>query len=239
MVIKGTVDGLILEPEAAEWQAFLMSLAARLMETESFFRGGQVTLRAGSRAITAAQLQELQGLLTEYGLMLVAVDTSEPETRQAADRIGVSQRPATVEKVWPGRRRPLPPDVGSLPVRGTNGGHHGEEGNSGVIVRRTLRSGQIVHFDGDVVIMGDVNPGAEVVATGDVLVWGRLRGLVHAGASGNPAAQVCALQLSPTQLRIGEHIARPPEDDRRRKAGGPEVARVSGGRIVVEAWNKP
>jgi septum site-determining protein MinC len=104
-----------------------------------------------------------------------------------------------------------------------------------VLLRRTLRSGQAVHHDGHVVILGDVNPGAEVVASGDVLVWGRLRGLVHAGASGDETARVCALQLNPTQLRIGEHIARPPEENRRRSVI-PEVARVVNGQIVVEAW---
>jgi septum site-determining protein MinC len=101
---------------------------------------------------------------------------------------------------------------------------------------RTLRSGQTIRYAGHVVVMGDVNPGAEIVAAGDVMVWGRLRGLVHAGASGNDNASVCALILSPTQLRIGKHIARAP-DELQRTARGAEIARVREGRIVIEGWN--
>jgi septum site-determining protein MinC len=104
-----------------------------------------------------------------------------------------------------------------------------------LLVRRTLRSGQAIQHPGHVVVIGDVNPGAEVVAAGDVVVWGRLRGLVHAGAMGDDEALVCALRLTPTQLRIGNHIARPP-DQERQDDRPPEMARVQGNRIVVEPW---
>jgi septum site-determining protein MinC len=220
VTIKGIADGLVLDPGSAGWQAFLESLTKRLAETEPFFQGGQVMLQAGSRVLTVAQLQALTGLLEEHGLVLVAVDTTEPETRQAADTLGMKVAISNFQS---------PTSNFQLPTSNL------EVTSSGVLLRRTLRSGQAVHHDGHVVIMGDVNPGAEVVASGDVLVWGRLRGLVHAGASGDETARVCALQLNPTQLRIGEHIARPPEENRRRSVI-PEVARVVNGQIVVEAW---
>ena len=105
-----------------------------------------------------------------------------------------------------------------------------------LLVRRTLRSGQKIHHPGHVTVIGDVNPGAEIISGGHVVVWGRLQGLVHAGALGDNGAVVCALDLSPTQLRIGSHIARPPEEKRRRKVR-PEMASVSEGRIVAELWD--
>ena len=86
----------------------------------------------------------------------------------------------------------------------------------------------------DLLVIGDVNPGAEVVAGGNVVVWGKLRGMVHAGAMGDDSAIVCALSLAPTQLRIGNHIARPP--DEKKASPIPEVARVRDDRIVVEPW---
>ena len=93
---------------------------------------------------------------------------------------------------------------------------------------------------GHVVIIGDVNPGGEVVAGGDVVVWGRLRGLVHAGATGNPEAWVCALQLAPMQLRIADLFSRAPDAASERKRHAlPEVARIRDGKIVVEAWDEP
>ncbi|EQD54112.1 Septum formation inhibitor MinC, partial [mine drainage metagenome] len=88
-------------------------------------------------------------------------------------------------------------------------------------------------FDGSVIVMGDVNAGAEIVATGDVLVFGNLRGIVHAGARGDEEARVCAWRLQPVQLRIGRLIARPP-DGAAEEALVPEMASVSEGRVVIE-----
>ena len=75
------------------------------------------------------------------------------------------------------------------------------------MIRRTLRSGRTVRSQGHVVVFGDVNPGAEIIAAGDVIVWGRLRGNVHAGANGDESAFVCALDMTPTQLRIAGYIS--------------------------------
>ncbi len=112
-----------------------------------------------------------------------------------------------------------------------------DEGVAGLYVRRTLRSGRSLRYQGAVIIYGDVNPGAEVIAGGDVIVWGKLRGLVHAGAMGDERAVVCALEMAPTQLRIAGCIAIAPEEKHRRRQSVPETARVQSGRIVVESWN--
>jgi septum site-determining protein MinC len=103
-----------------------------------------------------------------------------------------------------------------------------------MLVRRTLRSGYSLKHPGHVIIIGDVNPGAEIVAGGDVLVWGHLRGMVHAGAEGDENAVVCALDLAPTQLRIAGFIAITPK---RRGKPQPETARVVDGQVVAEPWN--
>jgi septum site-determining protein MinC len=84
-------------------------------------------------------------------------------------------------------------------------------------------------------VYGDVNAGAEIIAGGNVVVWGKLRGIVHAGANGDESAVVCALDLAPTQLRIATYITVSPEDKRRKPR--PEIAFVRQGRIVAEAWN--
>jgi septum site-determining protein MinC len=103
-----------------------------------------------------------------------------------------------------------------------------------MFLNRTLRSGTRIEFAGHVVVMGDVNPGAEIIADGNVIIWGRLRGLVHAGAKGNRAAVICALDLSPTQLRIAEEVSgtlKPQEHPR------PEIARINeDGKLQAEFW---
>jgi septum site-determining protein MinC len=80
------------------------------------------------------------------------------------------------------------------------------------IHRGTLRSGDHLQVAGSVLLLGDVNPGARISAGGDVRVWGRLRGIAHAGCQGNTEARIVALQLRPLQLRIAGSVARGPED---------------------------
>jgi len=104
-----------------------------------------------------------------------------------------------------------------------------------ILVQRTLRSGQSIHYDGNVVILGDLNPGSEVVAKGNVIIMGVLRGVVHAGACGDENAVVMAFRLQPTQLRIANHITRPP-DDEPEDTGQPEMARIKDGVVTIEAF---
>jgi septum site-determining protein MinC len=87
---------------------------------------------------------------------------------------------------------------------------------------------------GDIAIIGDVNPGAEVIAGGDIVVWGRVRGILHAGAFGDESAVICALDLSPMQLRIAGHIALSPEE--KRGTPVPEMASVRSGQIEAVPW---
>ncbi|MEW6066053.1 septum site-determining protein MinC [Desulforamulus profundi] len=105
-----------------------------------------------------------------------------------------------------------------------------------ILVQRTLRSGQSICHDGNVVVLGDVNPGAEVVASGNIIVMGSLRGVVHAGVKGDTNAIILAFRLRPTQLRIGNHITRPPEDESS-DPDYPELARIKNGVVTIETFN--
>lgn len=78
-------------------------------------------------------------------------------------------------------------------------------------LRKTIRSGQSISSDGNIVVIGDVNPGAEIIAKGDITVWGILGGIAHAGSDGNNFARIRALKLNPVQIRIGEIFARRPD----------------------------
>ncbi len=106
-----------------------------------------------------------------------------------------------------------------------------------ILVKRTLRSGQTVSYNGNVVIIGDVNAGAEVEAGGDIVIFGKLRGMAHAGLGGNKEAKIIALELSPIQLRIAGHISRSP-DDEIKSDRGPEVAKLKDGNIIIEKLRK-
>lgn len=101
-----------------------------------------------------------------------------------------------------------------------------------LLVRRHLRSGQRVRYQGNVVVLGDVNPGAEIMAAGDIVVMGVLRGLAHAGAGGDASRVVAAFRFEATQLRIANHIARAPEGDHPPDVA--EVAMVRDGQVVLD-----
>ena len=102
-----------------------------------------------------------------------------------------------------------------------------------MVVERTMRSGASVRFKGDVLVYGDVNAGAQIEADGNIIVLGTLRGLAHAGRSGDESALIISFDLRPTQLRIGRRIAFPPAQSRSRSPL-PEVARIRDGEIVLQ-----
>ncbi|SDK58094.1 septum site-determining protein MinC [Natronincola ferrireducens] len=102
-------------------------------------------------------------------------------------------------------------------------------------IKGTLRSGQKIDYEGNLVIIGDVNPGAQVTAKGNIIVMGSLRGIAHAGSNGNEEACVAAIYLDPTQLRIANIITRAP-DGKYEKPKNPELARIKENSIYIEPY---
>jgi septum site-determining protein MinC len=221
ITIKGTRDGLLITCESGDLPELLTEIRRLVENRNAFFRGGKVAVQVLDRKLSLVQVSHLRQVLQENGITVWAVLCTDPGTRAAVEKLGLAT-------LLPPRTAEQPPEEAPEDsfIAGT-----------GILMHKTLRSGQSVHHAGHVVIIGDVNPGSEVIAGGDVIVWGRLRGIVHAGAQGDEKRCVCALDLSPTQLRIGNHIARPPEDRRRRKVAHPERAYVSDGQLVAERWS--
>lgn len=102
-------------------------------------------------------------------------------------------------------------------------------------VRATVRSGQTIESEGNLVVIGDVNPGGIVMARGNIVILGALRGMAHAGCDGNKEAIVVAFYLLPTQLRIANVIARKP-DGEMQLSKWPEVARVEDDAVLIETY---
>ncbi len=220
--IKGTRDGLLVALSAAEeWNTVLTELAAHIDQRLSFFAGARIIIDVGERPVPKHELSSLKALLERRELHLWAVLSSSQTTNDASAALDLR---TSVGSLAAGR--------GEAEVTAFNNPE--ETGTGGVLIRRTLRSGRTVHSAGHVVVFGDVNPGAEIVAQGDVIVWGRLRGNVHAGADGDESAVVCALDMTPTQLRIASYVVISPPDKRRKPR--PEVASVRNDQIIVEAW---
>jgi septum site-determining protein MinC len=219
--IKGIKDGLLIALSATEeWGQITSDLAARIDAQAAFFAGARITVDVGGRPVPKHELGSLKALLERRGLTLWAVLSDSDTTIDAAQALDLKTSTANL---IPGRD-----DTDGTEINPE------EDGIIGVMIRRTLRSGRTVHSDGHVVVYGDVNPGAEIIAAGDIIVWGKLRGNVHAGADGDESAVVCALDMTPTQMRIAGYLTTSPADKRRKPR--PEVASIRGDQIIVEAW---
>ena len=216
ITIKGIRQGLLVILGAGEWPRVLDALEAHLGENPAFFQGGRVALDVGDRALTHEQIEDVRRMVARHQVELWSLISSQDVTRSAARELGL------VVELGPTRQREPRLNTAKEPCE------------QAIVVRRTLRSGQTLRHPGHIVIIGDVNPGAEIVAGGDIVVWGRMRGTVHAGALGDDDAVICALELAPTQLRIGGHIARSP--DERPGQLLPEKASVRDGQIVAVPW---
>jgi septum site-determining protein MinC len=149
----------------------------------------------------------------------------------AGARDDIAQRRRRGEASVP-RQQPDPPPARPAPAL-----HAVEAPPTTLYHAATLRGGQVLHHTGNIVVVGDVNPGAELLATGDILVFGRLAGIAHAGAQGDDSARIYALDLAPTQLRIATSIAADAES-KRRSTPVPEAAIARDGRIVVLALDR-
>lgn len=212
IAIKGNKDGLrLMLAEDAPWDDVLAALRTQLERGTEFFHGAELTVDTGDRALNDDELATLLSVMREHGLSPATLATNSREGRSAGRAVGLATRPTT---------------------RQTQPAQRDKETDGALLVTRTLRSGQVLRHHGHVTIIGDVNPGAELLAGGSVIVWGRLRGTVHAGALGDTSAMVCALELMPSLLRIADLMSRTPDQ----RPGGPESARVEDGQIVVEQW---
>ncbi|MBP1465409.1 septum site-determining protein MinC [Candidatus Chloroploca sp. M-50] len=215
--IKGGRDGLRMRfDDTADWPALLVQLEQQLTQNQAFFNGARLTLELGERSLDEIQLSELLNLLQHHGVVADALSANAREARNAARAIGITARPLP-------RYADPPPGTPSVAPE-----------SEALLLTRTVRSGQVLRHSGHITLIGDLNPGGELIAGGSVIVWGRLRGFVHAGALGNAEAVICGLELSPTQLRIADQIATTPP--RGNGPHVPEVARIEHNQIVVESW---
>lgn len=219
VTFKGTVNGLtiIIKPEAG-FEEVVDSMRLKIESAGKFFRGAKLAVRYRGRVLNEIEKSQLHELLKrESGATILSFDEEIVDNSSVSPKSNPSssERNNQIKKY--------------MFFKGI------EEGKT-KFYRGTVRSGQLITFDGNLVILGDVNPGAVIEATGNIVVMGLLRGVVHAGSDGNKEAIVAALGLNPTQLRIADIITRPPDE----KGGGanqvPELAYVKGDMLFVERF---
>ncbi len=216
--IKGIRDGLLATFSDATWEEQYRALTNQITERATFFQGARLALDIGTQILKVNDLVTLRDWLSERSITLWAVVSESPTTETSAQLLGLATR---ISKLRPEEIRyehePTPTDSVAL------------------FISKTLRSGTRIEYPGSIVIFGDINPGAEVIAEGNVIIWGRARGVIHAGAKGERSAFICALDLSASQLRIADQTSAPLKP---RKDPKPEIASInSEGKLQAEVWH--
>jgi septum site-determining protein MinC len=226
IAIKGTRNGLLLtlEPETP-FSELLNALSHRLSEAPGFFRGASLALDTTRRNLRMSERTQLEALLANYHMSVTSLEQSSTalhNEREVTSSSAISIDPSFATQITSEQPQA---QAYQLDPR---------DSDDTLFIRRTVRSGQAIHHASNVVVMGDVNHGAEIIASGDIIVWGVLRGMVHAGYPDDENALVCSLLLAPVQLRIAHLLSRPP--DGLLAQARPEFATIKNGQIVVEAW---
>ena len=210
---------LLIVPTEGTWDEAMAQVNGKLEagKTNKSWQGAQLTLDLGNRSLAQPVLAALiERLRTAYGMVTVAVVATDNVTRDAARALVINA-------------------YLMLPGRSDETSREAATGSNALYLPNTIRSGQRIVHSGHVVVAGDVNPGAEVIAEGDILIFGTLRGVAHAGSGGNESASIIAGNMRPQLVRIAAQIARAPEDAERATPGQriPEVARIENGIIQV------
>jgi septum site-determining protein MinC len=195
---EGAPGWLVLPPPGGG--ATALELAERALDQASLLEDRPLPralgLATGSWRLGVRELRAMARRLDQRGVSLIALCGDDPRSRVAAAAVGLDTT------------APLPAPRSDHPIPART-----DERMPGLTLQRgTLRSGDHLEAEGSVLVLGDVNPGARVSAGGHVLVWGRLRGVAHAGCRGDAEALIMALQLRPLQLRIADAVARGPEE---------------------------
>ncbi|MCL4528260.1 MAG: septum site-determining protein MinC [Chloroflexi bacterium] len=214
--IKGLRDSLLVSVAEASWEEQRAALLSQIDARQAFFHGARLALDVGTQIVKVNELVELRDRLSERNVSLWAVISESPTTENTAQLLGLATRIS----------KPQPEDTRQFAVQDLGEG-------TALFVNRTLRSGTRIEFESHVVVLGDVNPGAEIVAEGNVIVWGRLRGAVHAGSKGNESAVVCALDFMPMRLQIAEDAMNVAG---RKETGRPEMAFIQDQKVIIEPW---
>jgi len=218
VTFKATVNGLyLILREEDEFESIVEQIEKKLAAAGRFFKGASLSVKYRGKKLSKDEEEKILQLMAKN--MGAEIKSFEEDTTEP------------VETQNSGQDKPQRLKLKKFHFKGI------DEGIT-KFYRGTVRSGQLVSFDGNLVVIGDVNPGGEVSATGNVVVMGALRGNVHAGADGNKEAIVVALNLQPMLLKIADVITRSPDPDEKEFKGAavPELAFVKDGRVYIESF---
>jgi septum site-determining protein MinC len=215
VLLKGQKNGIAVQlNDKADFSLIGEALRKKVADAKEFFAGANTNVIFKGRTLTEDEEKKLLDIIfaeTTLDVSFVSNEDFNAVLATAAEAGAVTKQETVVEA----------PKISANFEQNT------------IYYRHGLRSGQALRTDGSAVILGDVNAGSEIVAGGNVIVLGTLRGMVHAGAGGDESCYVSALSLQPKQLRIAGVITSI-EKGEKSKTRIPEYAFIQGGQVYVE-----
>lgn len=213
VVIKGNKHGIVVVLDAkAEFEDLKKQIEDKFRASAKFFGNADMALGFEGRELSNEQQQEVLDIISHVSQLniICIMDNNEEQDlkfKAAIESAALQKDKQTAQSV-----------------------------NDGQFYKGTLRSGQVLETEGSVIVLGDVNPGGRIIAAGNVIVLGSLRGNVFAGVNGNEDCFVVALEMNPMQIKIGEVIARSSDSAPRKKSKGvePKIAYVDDSNIYIE-----
>ena len=209
VVIKGNKSGIrIVLDDALPFPEILEEVEKKFKESSDFLGEAQVAVSFDGRKLTEEQEAILLECIKENSKLQVVCLIDEDKQREELFNQTLNEKLMAMNA------------------------------NSGQFFKGNLRSGQVMEFETSVVILGDINVGAQVVSTGNVIVLGSLYGTVYAGAAGKENAFIVALKMNPMQIRISDVIARS-SDEKQETPAEPQIAYLQDGAIYIDTLSSP
>jgi septum site-determining protein MinC len=219
--IKGFKEGLLIKLGEGSWKEVQANLLEQIEERTDFFLGAKIAVDVDERVVRAAEMGAMRDMLSDRGVHLFAVISKSSVTDSVAESLGLSTHKTILHEKDSAVRNML------------------ADGENAVLIRKTLRSGASIKYPGHVLVEGDVNPGAEILAGGSIFIWGKLRGSAHAGIDGSEKEVICALEFNPAQLRIANIVKEYPKLKTKfqKKKHQAQKATLSLGEIRISDWD--
>jgi len=215
--IKGFKEGLLITLGNEDWDEVQFQLLSQIEEKSKFFSGAKVAVEIGERVMHAAEMAGLRDALSDRGVKLFAVLSNSQVTDVNAESLGLKTRKSVLRENTSG----FGPAV--------------LDGKPAIFLQKTIRSGTSIKYIGNVIVDGDVNPGAEILTTGSIFIWGKLRGSVHAGMEGSVNETICAMELDPINSRIANILLKNNKLIRKLKRKPVRIA-IDNGKLTINYW---
>jgi len=258
VIARGTDVAFVID-EDAPFDTVAEELRDYLSKQSGLWSKGDITINVGQRMLVREELAQIKSIIEGNSGLKITRFWFAPESLDGGE-LKIEAKPATGKPAAPAKTDlqsaahneiVLPeaaPEtsaesasavesiIESLKAKHNKNGARNRNITEALFIKSTFRSGESLHHHGDVVVLADVNPGAEIRADGDIVVLGSLKGWVHAGASGDNKAVIIALELPSARFQIGKYEGVAPTSAKRKpksSASGPMIAYVRSRSIHV------